>query len=216
MYHKFNIRRVLFNVQRQFDLFSPTSDITKCRQGGFVYTSAGLEGQLNILALQNPAGQVAVAVLEVILTYAKTLNDFWSPASVAKLSPESKKALDLLESEKKTLIGISLAQRSSSVGPNEENGNGSEDKYEASAANSSNPLPVVKSEVQRLQTFIFEQFENVYHFLSQCFVSYGYEIYRQPNLAEAISSTVLQVKQAQSVEVVKRLNFFLIVASTGM
>ena len=179
-----------------FHLFSPTSDITKCRQGGFVYTSAGLEGQQNILALQNPAGQVAVAVLEVILTYAKTLNDFWSPASVAKLSPESKKALDLLESEKKTLIGISLAQRSSSVGPNEENGNGSEDKYDASAANSSNqlPLPALKSEVQRLQTFIFEQFENVYHFLSQCFVSYGHEIYRQPNLAEAISSTVLQVK----------------------
>jgi exportin-5 len=170
----------------------PTSDITKCRQGGFVYTAAGLEGQQNVLALQNPAGQVAVAVLEAILTYAKTLNELWSPASMSLMSAEFVKALDLLDVEKKTLIGISLAQRSSSVGPKEdENGDDGANKFEAPTGGSSQQPPA-KSEVQRLQGFIFEQFENVYHFLSQCFISYGHEIYRQPNLSEAISSTVLQ------------------------
>jgi exportin-5 len=173
----------------------PTSDITKCRQGGFVYTGAGLEGQQNVLALQNPAGQVGVAALEFILTYAKTLNEFWSPASLALMGPlETGKALDLLDVEKKTLIGISL--RSSSVGPKEDETNGSEDgsnKLEAPNGGSVSNQPAAKSEIQRLQSFVFEQFENVYHFLSQCFVSFGHEIYRQPNLAEAISSTVLQV-----------------------
>jgi hypothetical protein len=40
---------------------------------------------------------VGVAVLDVILTYAKTLNELWSPAAVARIvPPESAKALDLL------------------------------------------------------------------------------------------------------------------------
>ena len=168
----------------------PTSDITKIRQGGFIYTGAGLEGQPNILALQNPAGQVAVAVLDVVLTYAKALNDLWSPASLSLIGrhPEAAKALQLLESEKKALIGLSL--RSSTAPKDEEEANdrsNKEDVPDQSAA------PAAKNEIQRLQIFIFEQFENVYHFLSQCFVSFGHEIYRQPNLAQAISSTVLEV-----------------------
>lgn len=167
----------------------PTGDINKIRQGGFVYTAAGLDGQPNVVALQNPAGQVAVAVLDVILTYAKALNELWLPSSVALISPpESAKALELLDVEKKTLIGLSL--RSNSPKDEDESNNAGGNEAEVLDAAT---IPATKNEIQRLQGFIFEQFENVYHFLSQCFVSFGHEIYRQPNLAEAISSTVLQV-----------------------
>ena len=123
------------------------------------------------------------------------------------MSSEFAKALDLLDVEKKTLIGISLAQRSSSVGPKEdENTDDGANKFEAPTGGSSQQ-PHAKSEVQRLQGFIFEQFENVYHFLSQCFISYGHEIYRQPNLAEAISSTVLQVVASFKTSFIQFISF---------
>lgn len=172
----------------------PTSDITKCRQGGFIYTAAGFDGQKNVLALQNPAGHVGCAVLEVIFTYAKTLNDLWSPTSLAQLKPETVKALDLLESEKKSLIGINLNQRSTSVAPNEETENTQtgDDSGNGEISSGVNVPPSSKSELQRLQSFIFEQYENVYHFLSLACVAFGHEFYKQQNLANAISSTVFQ------------------------
>lgn len=52
-----------------------------------------------------------------------------------------------------------------------------------------------KSEFHRLQCFIFEQYENVYHFLSQCCVTFGHDFYKQPNIAEAISSTLFVVRR---------------------
>jgi hypothetical protein len=102
----------------------------------------------------------------------------------------------LQDVEKKTLIGLSL--RSASVGPKDEDESGdggSKNDVPNGSASASQP-GAAKTDVQRLQCFIFEQFENVYHFLSQCFVSFGHEIYCQPNIAEAVSSTVLQVSIA--------------------
>ncbi len=45
---------------------------------------------------QNPAGQVGIAVLDVILTYAKALNGLWAPSALALVTPESRKAFDLV------------------------------------------------------------------------------------------------------------------------
>ena len=139
------------------------SDAETCRRGGFVDPFKS--------GWRCPGANVCLSVMRQILGLARSFSELWT----CKLSPSQAKALDMLDIERSNVLGIH--SRCSSEGPAEE----TEVKPE-----------VQKSDLQRVQHFVFEQFENLYHLLSQYCVNFGHEFYRQPGLAEGIVSSVLQ------------------------
>ena len=48
------------------------------------------------------------------------------------------------------------------------------------------------SDLQRANTFVFEQFENIYHLLSQFCTTFGHEFYRLPGLSDGVVGSALQ------------------------
>jgi exportin-5 len=117
------------------------------------------------VALRNPAWPVAQAVLPHIFMLAKTMNHLWAPDNIAELHPEYAQALSMLESERNTISGVGNRQQ--------------------------NQAAKTKTALTRMQSFLFDIFENNYHFLSQVCTSFGYEFYQMPNVAQGIVGSVL-------------------------
>lgn len=139
------------------------SDYESCRNGGFILGQSEQEGTL---ALRNPAWPVAASVLRHFFLLTSTLNHMWSPDNIAKLHSDYAKALNMLESEKNSITGVGNRE--------------------------SNAEAKTRTPLSRVQTFLFETFENNYHFLSQLCISCGHEFYQTPQLAAGITEHVLK------------------------
>eukprot|EP00095_Tigriopus_kingsejongensis_P004335 snap_masked-scaffold1460_size40381-processed-gene-0.0 protein:Tk04335 transcript:snap_masked-scaffold1460_size40381-processed-gene-0.0-mRNA-1 annotation:"PREDICTED: exportin-5" len=115
------------------------------------------------VALRNPAWEVANSVLVIILELVSTMNGLWKAENTGKFHPDYAKALGILESEKNTICGVGSKR---------------------------NGQP--KTPLSRMQIFLFEIFENNFHFLSQLCSSCGYEFYQLKDLADNIIGRVFQ------------------------
>lgn len=118
------------------------------------------------VSLRNPAWEVAAAVLRHVFTLTKTLNDLWAAQSASKLHPDYAKVLTMLEAERNSITGLGTRDRTGET--------------------------KMRTPLTRMQTFLFEMYENNYHMLSQWCSTCGYDFYRTPELAEGIVSFVLR------------------------
>ncbi len=143
---------------------TPPLDLPTCQAGGFVLSSAG-----STVSLRNPAWQVVAPIMRHVFALAKTMNGLWAPAVRSKFHADFAKVLELMESERCAIAG---------------SGGGGKDQAAEAAAPS-------KSRFSRIQAFIFETYENIYHLLSEVALYCGGEFYETPGLADNIISCVL-------------------------
>ena len=148
------------------------------------------------ICLRNPAGQVGCSVLSHVLVMAKTFNELWTPHSVSRLAPHYAKVLDMLEIEKLNVLGTA-SSRCSSQGPPGDDSNYHESSLQTASDVKDKDLKnqngkLAGGDLYKAQCFIYEQFESIYHLLAQYCVNYGHEFYRQPQLSDALLSSVLQ------------------------
>ncbi len=167
---------------------SAPSDQQKCRDGGFIDPSSVVNGS-DVIALRNPAAGVGCHALNLVLRFFKALNDM---NKLRTTNPVYAKIFAMLDSEKQNVLGLTCDQqqnnetnsnhRKPSVPQVNGNGNGNHDSGdESNGANDE-----AKNYERRLQHFVYEQFENVCHILSQFCSSFGHQFYKQPGLAQAI------------------------------
>ena len=110
--------------------------------------------------IRNPAWEVAQMALKSFFILAKTLNGLWTTEVKSEFHPDYAKCLDILEAEKNAISGLGTREQNAQI--------------------------KTKSGLSRTQTFLFELYENNYHFLSQLCTSCGYDFYRTPNLSNGI------------------------------
>ncbi len=127
-----------------------------CRKGGFVLSESG-DGRG---VLRSACWEVASSVLGTLFKLAKSLNDIWLPENARCLSPDFAKVLEMLASEKNSICGVGNRE--------------------------SNRELRTRTPLTRMQTFLFETYENLHHMLSQLCSSCGYDFYRQPGLADGL------------------------------
>jgi len=139
------------------------SDLADCHSGGFVVAVTEAG-----VALRNPAWPVVSHTLRHVLTLARTVNELYSTTARAHLHPTFADVLDIVPTERANIFGSS---------PN--------NKEEREA-------PKGKKNLSRVQAFVFETYENVQHFLSECCSSCGGEFYETPNLAVDMLASVFK------------------------
>ena len=145
----------------------PPSDLAACQTGGFVLSTDG-----STVVLRNPAWQMMAPVLRQVFALARAMNGLWAPAVRSRFHQDFAKVLELMESERTAIFG---------VGSRTENGGGG--AGDGSKAG--------KSRFPRVQAFIFDTYENIYHLLSEVADLCGGEFYDTPGLSSDIVSCVL-------------------------
>ncbi len=117
------------------------------------------------VSLRNPAWEVSASVLPQVFTLAKTITHLWSPESIAKLHPDFTKVLEMQEAEKNSMCEVGNREESREI--------------------------KTKTALSRMQTFVFETFENNYLLLTQLCSSCGLEFYQQPQLSAGVTGYIL-------------------------
>ena len=135
------------------------------QSGGFTVPLAGN------MVIRNPAGTLLCSVLRNVLLLGHTLNKLFGAEFKQKLHPGFAKAFDILEVDRNNILGLpgSRSAKNDVV-------------YQVAKI----PEPVTK-----MQNFLTELFENVYHLLSHFCNNIGQEFYHQPNLGTNLIMSVL-------------------------
>ena len=153
---------MILAVARRSEL--PT-DPGMAQSGGFTVPLSGA------MVTRNPAGTLLCSILRNILLLGHTLNKLFGPDYKQKLHPGFVKAFDILEVDRNNILGLP-GSRSAKT----------EVVYQVAKI----PEPVTK-----MQNFLTELFENVYHLLSHFCNNIGAEFYHQPSLASTLVMSVL-------------------------
>uniref|UniRef100_A0A0K2UPE2 Exportin 5 [Megachile rotundata] n=1 Tax=Lepeophtheirus salmonis TaxID=72036 RepID=A0A0K2UPE2_LEPSM len=136
------------------------SDINECHSGGFILHEEPCgSGSFNV---RNPAASVANAALPLFLSLARVINSLWTPENISKYGYS--RTLEMIDTEKLTVTGSTNVDSSTGL---KEKKTSSRDK---------------------MKSFIYETYENIFHFLYECCSSFGSEFYRLPGLTEALKS----------------------------
>ena len=153
---------MILAVARRSDL--PT-DVNKAQTGGF---TAPLGGSM---VIRNPAGYLICSVLTNVLVLAHTMNKLFSQEFRSKLHPGFAKVYEMLEVDRNNILGLPGSR----------------------SAKTEVVYQVVKipEPVTRLQNFLTELFDNIYHLLSHFSSNIGIEFYQQPNLAQNLCLSVI-------------------------
>ncbi len=139
----------------------PPPDLASCQAGGFILSSDG-----SSVRLRNPAWQAVAPALCHVFYLARTMNGLWAPAVRSAFHPDYSKVLELMESERVTIFGMGSRLEESAGGGG-------------------------RSQLSRVQAFIFETYENIYHLLSEVANFCGGEFYDMPGLSGDIVNSVL-------------------------
>ena len=156
-----------------FRRVSVPTDLLKCRNAGFVDTSVS-----EVLALRSPAGVVGCHILSTILKLTKTFIEMFKE----RVRPEFAKVFDMLAIEKTNIQG----QHTSSSTNDDNNSDSGQTKLQQ-AQNAEKD-----DQTRKLQMFVYEQFENVFHILAQFCTTMGHQFYKQPGLPDALVTSVFQ------------------------
>ena len=149
----------------------PTGDLLKCRNAGFVDPTVN-----EVMALRSPAGGVGCHILSPVLKLTKTFIEMFH----ARQTPSLAKIFDMLDIEKNNVHGQSLGQ-TEALETNSDSG--SQQVAQNGTTNDDT--------MRKLQLFVYEQFENLFHILAQ-FCQIGHQFYKQPGLATALVTSVFQ------------------------
>ena len=123
------------------------------------------------MVIRNPAGSFLCSVLTNILVLAHTMNKLFSQELRTKLHPGFTKVYEMLEVDRNNILGLP-GSRSAKT----------EVVYQVAKI----PEPVT-----RMQNFLTELFDNIYHLLSHFSSNIGSEFYHQPNLAQNLHMSVV-------------------------
>ncbi|OBS58406.1 hypothetical protein A6R68_10442 [Neotoma lepida] len=131
------------------------SDLEEARAGGFLvgYTPSGNP------IFRNPCTEQILKLLDNLLALVRTHNTLYTPEVLAKMAEPFTKVLDILESEKTTILG--LPQPLLEV----------------------NEHPVYKTTLERMQRFFGILYENCYHILGKAGPSMQQDFYTVEGLA---------------------------------
>ena len=158
------------------------TDLLKCRSAGFV--TVGVNGASDE-AVRSPAGDVGCHILSPILKLTKTFIEMFR---YGRQVPSLAKVFDMLDIEKSNVHGQSIAGYV--VGNDADTGDDQQP----------NPNPIDDNIItdneakllKKLQMFVYEQFENLFHILAQFCTSLGHQFYKQPGLSSALVTSVVQ------------------------
>ena len=155
-----NVNMILA-VARRSELLT---DMSQAQAGGFSVPLAGS------LVIRNPAGSIICSVIRNILMLGNTLNRMFGTEFKNKLNPGFVKAFDILEVDRNNILGLPGSRSTKN-----------EMVYQVAKI----PEPVTK-----MQNFLTELFENIYHLLSHLCTNIGPEFYHQPNLSSNLIMSV--------------------------
>ena len=156
------------------------TDLMKCRTGGFVL-DVGAANEV-VTTIRSPAGDVGCHILSPILKLTKTFIEMFR---YGQQIPSVAKVFDMLDIEKTNVHGQSVAN---SNDDNTDDQHNNPDDKTSTNTNGDNEAKLLK----KLQMFVFEQFENLFQILAQFCTSLGHQFYKQPGLASALVTSVVQ------------------------
>lgn len=139
-------------------------DPDRASRGGFVI---GLTESGNPI-YRNPATPHVVPILPKILSLVRIFNDMFMPDIQAQLSDGFKKVNDMLDQDKKNLMGISPILT---------------DPMDPTQKKPSTPL-------SKMQTYISNLFDSCYHMLGSSGPSLGRDLYQLPGIGVALVNSV--------------------------
>lgn len=139
-------------------------DPDRASRGGFV---VGLTESGNPI-YRNPATPHVVPILPKILNIAKIFNELFAPEVLSQFSEGFKKVNDMLEQEKKNLMGISPIL----IDP----------------MDPTQPKPT--NALQKVQTYITTLYEACYHMLGSAGPSLGRDLFELPGIGIALVNSV--------------------------
>ncbi|KAJ8676509.1 hypothetical protein QAD02_012296 [Eretmocerus hayati] len=137
-------------------------DPDRAARGGFVIGHSSNGNPV----YRNPAARHILPALQTLFGLLGTINALFTPAALALLSDGYKKAYDILESEKKNLLGLHTSSNDSADGDQ-------------------NPAPLL-----RMQNFLTSINDNCYHMLGSGCHTLGRDFYQLPGLAPALLNSV--------------------------
>lgn len=139
-------------------------DPDRASRGGFV---VGLTESGNPV-YRNPASTHVIPLLPHILSLLRIQNELFSPAVLALLSPGFKNVYGMIESEKKSLMGISPVLFDPMDPEQRKSG----------------------SAVEKMQVHLTILFDNCYHMMGASGPSLGRDLYQLPGIANALIGSV--------------------------
>jgi len=153
---------MILAVARRAELLT---DMAAAQAGGYTAPLAGS------LVIRNPAGSLLCSVIKNVLMLGNTFNRMFGPDVKQKLHPGFVKAFDILEVDRNNILGLPGSRTTKN-----------EIVYQVAKI----PEPVTK-----MQNFLTELFDNVYHLLSHFCTNIGPEFYHQPSLGTNLIMSVL-------------------------
>lgn len=141
-------------------------DPDKTYRGGFIVATTDAGNPIT----RNPAAPHVVPLLQYILALLKCLNELWTPHSVSLTHESYKGANQMLEHEKKVILGVVYA-----------------------LPDPLDPTQLVKTKTpfDYMQQFLSTIFENSYHFMGSAGSALGRDFYGLDGLASALIASCL-------------------------
>ena len=139
----------------------PPDDPDKAYRGGFIVATTDSGNPIT----RNPAASHIIPLLQYILALLRCLNELYTPSSIALISAEYKKANDILENEKKILLGVIF-----------------------SVPDPLDPDQLIKTKTpfDYMQQFLSNLFDNSYHLMGSVGSALGRDFYGLDGLATAL------------------------------
>ena len=153
---------MILAVARRAELLT---DMAAAQAGGYTAPLAGS------LVIRNPAGSLLCSVIRNVLQLGNTFNRMFGPDYKQKLHSGFVKAFDILEVDRNNILGLPGSRTTKN-----------EIVYQVAKI----PEPVTK-----MQNFLTELFDNIYHLLSHFCTNIGPEFYHQPGLGSSLIMSVL-------------------------
>ncbi|KAG8236610.1 hypothetical protein J437_LFUL017051 [Ladona fulva] len=157
----------------------PEDDPDRARRGGFV--APGEES--TSATVRSPAAPHVLPLLPPVLSLLGAFNAMWLPEVRAHLSEGYAAAHAMLEVDKGNLlggVGTPYSSQNSMLPPSSPD----------DSLDPASPRPYRQTPLDRMQHFLSSVHDNCYHILGAAGPSLGRDLYRLPNLASSLISTV--------------------------
>ncbi|XP_071452699.1 exportin-5 isoform X2 [Hetaerina americana] len=157
----------------------PEDDPDRARRGGFV--APGEEGTGG--TVRSPAAPHVLPLLPPVLSLLGAFNAMWLPEVKARLSEGYANAHSMLEVDKANLLGgagCPLYSQGSILPPSSPD----------DSLDPASPRTYRQTPLDRMQHFLSSVHDQSYHILGSAGPSLGRDLYRMPNLASSLISTV--------------------------
>lgn len=140
-------------------------DPDKSYRGGFIVATTDSGNPIT----RNPAAPHVIPLLQHILALLRCLNELWNPSSTAMIHEMFKNASQMLENEKKTILGV---------------------VYVVPDPLDPSQLMKQKTPFDYMQHFLSALFENCYHLMGSAGSSLGRDFYGLDGLATALINSI--------------------------